>query len=164
MIHNQYATKPEELSFIPVSGCALRAQRTVSVYRRADNGYGVRNRMKRDWIWILVAFVMLAGAVLCMRGAMARPQVVLRYSMEEYDRMETEYREQLKDRLTDMGYYGAGVSVCDITDPDGNRDYRVEVHHARLTDASEESREALVEALKEVAFSDPGAEIRIRIQ
>lgn len=71
-----------------------------------------------------------------------------------YRNLEKTYEEVLRDVLNKKGYSNAGINICSVIYPDGNREYSVSIHHSKLTEATDSEKEEFLEDISSLTFTD----------
>lgn len=74
------------------------------------------------------------------------------YSEQYFDALEKEYVKTIRGILEDNGYANSGVTMTDIIEDNGEREYTVAIHHKRLDRLSECEKTELLSQLEQVSF------------
>lgn len=85
------------------------------------------------------------------------------YDEAAYDEMEKEYRDEVRGLLDRYGLDNSGMNLTRITQPDGMREYRLEVHHAGIGHMSGTERESLREGLEILNFPDEKSTVCVKL-
>ena len=119
-----------------------------------------KEKLVRDGIWlgvILVFLMIIMGSVHSivekMRERGMKPDKEYEKVIAAYEQLEEEYQEELGDILAKEGYPYSGITMTYITDMDGNRDYKVQIHHRRMKRLDEQQQEELVQVVSKVDFT-----------
>lgn len=110
-----------------------------------------RNRKLALSVILTVASLLLT--VFCICGTVSvrnsgRGQMQDRY----YRSLEQEYKQELCHLLETEGYQNSGIMLTYVTEEDGIRSYTVTIHHRRIDQLDEESRQELISRCREVPF------------
>ncbi len=97
---------------------------------------------KREYVFLTICIVVLVMSV-CGIEANGRTRNNLGDTTARYKEIEQEYSGSIKDKLEDMGYYNAGVSMTKIVNGDGSILYVVAVHHSKIDLLDEYQRDEL---------------------
>ncbi len=76
------------------------------------------------------------------------------HDREAYRELEREYRDEVSDVLARHRLSDSGINLTSVIRPDGEREYRLDVHHARIGKMTRAQREALAEGLRVLSFPD----------
>lgn len=85
------------------------------------------------------------------------------YDETAYNEMENEYRDEVHGLLVRYGLDNSGMNLTRITQPDGMREYRLEVHHAGIGRMSGMERESLLEGLEILSFPDKKSTVCVKL-
>lgn len=117
--------------------------------------------MSKSWtdriIWGLAAIMLSIAAAMCIAGSIkSQAADTLRAQEAYYEQLEREYIGQVKNFLTEQGYRNSGVTLSRIVDGEGQRRYRVLIHHGAIDRLEEEARAELLEQVSDLGFYVPG--------
>lgn len=117
--------------------------------------------MSKSWtdriIWGWAAIVLSMAAAMCIAGSIkSQAADTLRAQEAYYEQLEREYIGQVKNFLTEQGYRNSGVTLSRIVDGEGQRRYRVLIHHSAIDRLEEEARAELLEQVSDLGFYVPG--------
>lgn len=108
-------------------------------------------------MWGLVAIVLAMAAALCIAGSIkSQAADTLRAQEAYYEQLEREYIGKVRSFLAEQGYRNSGVTLSRIVDGEGQRSYRVLIHHSAISRLEEEALTALLEQTEELGFYVPG--------
>ncbi len=94
---------------------------------------------------VIVGLVMLVGITArTVSGKEQKPELP---TIEAYESMETEYLAEVKTILAENYYSNCGINMTKVIDTDENRAYTIEIYHSRLSNADEETKQALLKQL-----------------
>lgn len=111
-------------------------------------------RGREKWIHFIGAVMGLSMIIIFMTTMTVRSQSNIEVAeMERYYRdLETEMVREVRGLLNDKGYDNSGVSLTRVVEEDGSREYTLTVHHRKITQLSDEDKEALKLQLQECNF------------
>lgn len=117
--------------------------------------------MSKSWtdriIWGLAAIVLSMAAAMCIAGSIkSQAADTLRTQEAYYEQLEREYIGQVRSFLTEQGYRNSGVTLSRIVDGEGQRRYRVLIHHGAIVRLEEEELVELLEQVSDLGFHVPG--------
>ncbi len=117
--------------------------------------------MSKSWtdriIWGLAAIVLSMAAAMCIAGSIkSQAADTLRAQEAYYEQLEREYIGQVRNFLTEQGYRNSGVTLSRIVDGEGQRRYRVLIHHGAIDRLEEEALAELLEQVSDLGFYVPG--------
>ena len=117
--------------------------------------------MSKSWtdriIWGLAAIVLSMAAAMCIAGSIkSQAADTLRAQEAYYEQLEREYIGQVRNFLTEQGYRNSGVTLSRIVDGEGQRRYRVLIHHGAIVRLEEEAQTELLEQVSDLGFHVPG--------
>lgn len=113
---------------------------------------------------ILTAVLMLV-ILFCVKGTVISKEEHERVKQERhYAALEEEYLARAQQLLEEEGYHNCGINLTRVTSGDGSRQYRMLIHHRKLTRLSEEEMEELVDRLYETEFRDGICSFRYELQ
>ena len=85
------------------------------------------------------------------------------YDEAKYDELERMYCSEVHELFVNYGLYNSGMNLTKITQPDGVREYRLEVHHAGIAYLSEAERESLQEEMEILRFPDEKSAVHVTL-
>lgn len=85
------------------------------------------------------------------------------YDEAAYDELEKVYCTEVHGLLMDYGLNNSGMNLTKITQPDGVREYRLEVHHAGIARLTGTERESLQKGLEILSFPDEKSTVIVRL-
>ena len=117
--------------------------------------------MRKSWtdriIWGLAAIMLSMMAAMCITGSIrSQAADTLRAQEAYYEQLEREYISQVRGFLTEQGYCNSGVTLSRIVDGEGQRSYRVLIHHGAIVRLEEEALTELLEQVGDLGFHVPG--------
>ena len=80
-----------------------------------------------------------------------------------YQDLEKEYVKEVRAFLSEQGFENSGVTLTRVVDAQGKREYDVTLHHKYLDKLCAEEREALFEAIAEMAFQAEGCTFTVEL-
>ncbi len=80
-----------------------------------------------------------------------------------YEELEKEYRDEVRGLLDRYGLDNSGMNLTRITQPDGMREYRLEIHHALIGHMSGTERQSLREGLEILGFPDEKSIVCVKL-
>jgi len=80
-----------------------------------------------------------------------------------YQVLEQEYVSEIRVYLNEQGFENSGVTLTRVLDEKGIREYRITLHHKYLEKLSEEERNEIFGAIKNMAFENTGCIFRINL-
>ena len=78
---------------------------------------------------------------------------------EYYEELEKEYIFRVKELLADKGYGNAGITMTKVYEPDGKREYTVQIHHKRIDRLEQEEKALLHDELGAIGFGDDACHV-----
>lgn len=116
--------------------------------------------MRREWtdriMWGLAAIVLVAAAIWVTGGIESQAADTRKDREAYYQQLEREYIGRVRDYLEGQGYRSSGVTLNRIVDSDGQRSYKVLVHHGAICRLEEEAQAEVLERIEELGFQEPG--------
>lgn len=85
------------------------------------------------------------------------------YDEAAYDELEKVYCAEVHGMLMDYGLHNSGMNLTKITQPDGEREYRLEVYHAGIARLTGEERDSLQRGLEILSFPDERSTVCVRL-
>ncbi|MDE6421054.1 MAG: hypothetical protein K2K87_11070 [Lachnospiraceae bacterium] len=125
-----------------------------------------RNEQKKEGrgadalILLLLLLIGLFCVTMCVQGNEAHGSG---YDEAAYDELEKVYCSEVHGLLMDYGLHNSGMNLTKITQPDGVREYRLEVHHAGIARLTGAERESLQEGLEILRFPDEKSTVIVRL-
>ena len=124
--------------------------------------------MGRSWtdgiICALVAIVLAMATAMCVIGGIESQAADTQETQEAYyQQLEREYIGRGRDFLERQGYRNSGVTLSRIVDSNGQRSYKVLVHHGALCRLEEETQAEVLERIEELGFQVPGCGFTARL-
>ena len=98
---------------------------------------------------VMLIFILFSLVTMRVKG---QGEVDFAADRELYEQLEDSYTERLKDMLENKGYRNAGISMTKIYQPDGSREYTVQIHHKRINQLSDGEKLLLLNELSAVSF------------
>lgn len=83
------------------------------------------------------------------------------YAEGYYDRLETEYRQQVQGVLKENALYESGINLTKVTYADDTREYSLLIHNRRIAGLSDEEQELLMNQLEELIFPDGNCKVHV---
>lgn len=113
--------------------------------------------MRRSWtdqiLWGMVAIALAMAAALCVAGSIQSQAADTQNAREAYyEQLEREYIGRVWAFMEDQGYRNSGVMLSRVVDSDGQRSYKVLVHHGALEKQKEETQEELLRQIEDLGF------------
>lgn len=87
--------------------------------------------MKRMGLFLAAVLLLVLGIGMTAKAASLKDETS-GFSREQYRAMEEEYVNEVRLILLEKGCKNAGITLTYISDAEGNREYTVTVHHARM--------------------------------
>lgn len=117
--------------------------------------------MRKSWtdgiMWGLAAIVLAMTTAVCIAGSIKSQAADTWKAQEEYyQQLEREYIGRVRQFLEERGYHSSGVTLNRIVDGDGQRSYKVLVHHGALNRLEEEAQAEVLEQIEDLGFQVPG--------
>lgn len=117
--------------------------------------------MRKSWadrvIWGLAAIMLSMTAAMCITGSIrSQAADTLRAQEAYYEQLEREYIGQVRSFLAEQGYRNSGVTLSRIVDGEGQRSYKVLIHHGAIVRLEEEALAELLEQVRDMGFHIPG--------
>lgn len=106
----------------------VRRKRSETAFKNGNRGIFF---MKKVTLLLATVLVLVFGIGMTAKAASCK-EVKSKFSREQYRVMEEEYVNEVRLLLLEKGCKNAGITLTYITDSEGNRDYIVTVHHAKL--------------------------------
>lgn len=129
------------------------AQRRRSAQRRAGRGADA----------LILLLLLLIGLFCVTLHVQGNEEHGSGYDESVYDELEREYCAEVRGMLTDYGLHNSGMNLTKITQPDGAREYRLEVHHAGIAQMTGTERESLLNGLEILSFPDKRSTVCVRL-
>ena len=117
--------------------------------------------MRKSWtdgiMWGLAAIVLAMTTAVCIAGSI-KSQAADTWKAQEayYQQLEREYIGRVRQFLEERGYRSSGVTLNRIVDGDGQRSYKVLVHHGARNRLEEEAQAEVLEQIEDLGFQVPG--------
>ena len=108
---------------------------------------------------IFTAILVLTIALCISATAISQAKNNHRAQTEYYRDMEQEYVGELRSFLGENGYRNSGVTMTEVVETDGSRNYTVTIHHQKIKNLSAQEKEALLTSCKELEFMDGACSI-----
>lgn len=123
-----------------------------------------RERMIKDVLFVWFTFaVSMVIAFFISSTVVSQADGGVTVDEEYYPLLEESYVEEIKGLLNELGYENSGVNLTVMADEEGNRSYRVKLHHKRIARLTEEEKKALLETIEDMAFQVVGCEFEISL-
>lgn len=115
-------------------------------------------------LWGLAAIVLALAAAVCVAGGIRSQAADIQMAQEAYyQQLEREYIGRVRQFLEEQGYCSSGVTLNRVVDGDGQRSYKVLVHHGALERLEEEAQIQVLERIEELGFQVPGCSFTARL-
>lgn len=114
------------------------------------------SRLKGYIIAGLLLFLTAGSMTLQAEGNEAR-----RDGGREYEELEKGYQGRVMDVLTQYGLSSGGITLTKVIQIDGTREYRLEIHHARMGKWTEQQRGRLEEGIHMLGAPDGASSVRV---
>lgn len=134
-----------------------RCRRTAGSRRNKHRDMG---RGADGFILLLLLLIGLFCVTLHVQGNEAHGSG---YDEEAYDELEQAYCTEVHELLTGYGLHNSGMNLTKITQTDGLREYRLEVHHSGIARLTGDERESLQNGLEVLSFPDGRCTVRVRL-
>ena len=108
--------------------------------------------MKRYRFYMLTVMLVFTLFSLVTMRVKGQGEVDFATDREMYEQLEDSYTERLKDMLENKGYRNAGITMTKIYQPDGSREYTVQIHHKRINQLSDGEKILLLNELAAISF------------
>lgn len=124
--------------------------------------------MRRSWtdqiLWGMAAIVLAMTAALCIVGSI-RSQAADTQKVREayYEQSEREYLSRVREFMEEQGYRNSGITLNRVVDSDGQRSYKVLVHHGALDRLEEAAQEEVLRQIEDLGFQDADCIFTARI-
>lgn len=116
--------------------------------------------MKRTFRRLCLFATVLASAVFIMNKIDAKGNTMtVRDEFKYYMALEDSCRTNLLERLDNMGYINAGVTVSSVTQASGSKTYTVLIHHDRIDSLSDSQRSELKHRIEEMELWGEGCQV-----
>lgn len=106
--------------------------------------------MKKMVVLLVVVLVLVYNIGINVKAAVLKEENS-GFSAEQYAAMEEEYVNEIRMILLEKGCKNAGITLTYITDGQGNRNYTLTFHHARLEKLADKEIALLTSRLQESA-------------
>ena len=117
--------------------------------------------MKKMGVLLTVVFVLVLGIGMSAKAAVLREDNN-GISAKQYAAMEEAYVKEAGMILLEKGCKNAGITLTYITDAEGNREYTITMHHARLEKMEVRELALLTSRLQESAEKILLAEVSVK--
>lgn len=87
--------------------------------------------MKKMGLLMIAILVLVLGIGMTVKAASFKEKEKI-FNDEQYRMMEKEYVNEIRLILLEKGCKNAGIALTYVTGAEGNRDYTLTLHHARL--------------------------------
>lgn len=115
-------------------------------------------------LWGLAAIVLALAAAVCVAGGIRSQAADIQMAQEAYyQQLEREYIGRVRQFLEEQGYCSSGVTLNRVVDGDGQRSYKVLVHHGALERLEEEAQIQVLERIEGLGFQVPGCSFTARL-
>lgn len=117
--------------------------------------------MRKSWtdviLWGLVTIVLAMVTAIGIAGSI-KSQAADTWKAQEayYEQLERDYISRVRQFLDEQGYRSSGVTLNRVVDCDGQRSYKVLVHHGALGRLEEEAQAQVLEQIEDMGFYVPG--------
>lgn len=117
--------------------------------------------MRKSWtdgiLWGLVTIVLAMVVAIGVAGSI-KSQAADTWKAQEayYEQLEREYISQVRQFLEEQGYRSSGVTLNRVVDCDGQRSYKVLVHHGALDRLEEQAQAEVLGHIEDMGFYVPG--------
>lgn len=117
--------------------------------------------MRKSWtdriLWGLVAIVLAMIVAMCITSSIKSQAADTQKAQEAYyEQLEREYINQVWQYLEEQGYRNSGVMLNRVVDSDGQRSYKVLIHHGALDRLEEEAQTEVLSQIEDMGFYVPG--------
>lgn len=124
--------------------------------------------MSKSWtdriMWGLAAIVLAMAAAMCVMGGIRSQAADTRKAQEAYyEQLEREYMDRVWQFLEEQGYRNSGVMLNRVVDGDGQRSYKVLVHHGALDRLEEGAQAEVLGQIEDMGFYVPGCSFTARL-
>ena len=68
--------------------------------------------------------------------------------------LKKEYVGMLREKMDELGYKNAGITMCETVDENGERTYTVSIHHKRIDKMDASAQADFLEELQTVSLGD----------
>ncbi|MDE7223580.1 MAG: hypothetical protein K2O34_07360 [Acetatifactor sp.] len=124
--------------------------------------------MRKSWtdriMWGAAAIVLAMAAALCIAGSIkSQAADTLRAREAYYEQLERDYIGQVRSFLAEQGYRNSGVTLSRIVDGEGQRSYRVLIHHSAIGRLEEEALTELLGQTEAMGFCVPGCSFTAQV-
>ncbi len=109
--------------------------------------------VKQISMTIIFTVILVLTIALCISAtAISQAKNDHRAETEYYRDMEQEYVRELRSFLGENGYHNSGVTMTEVVETDGSRNYTVTIHHQKIKNLSMQEKEALLASCRELEF------------
>ena len=106
--------------------------------------------MKKMGVLLVVVLVLVYSIGINVKAAVLKEDG-RGFSEKQYAAMEEDYVNEIRMILLEKGCKNAGITLTYITDGEGNRNYTLTLHHARLDKMRDGEMALLISRLQETA-------------
>lgn len=131
--------------------------------RAAGRRRSVQKKKERGGDALILLLLLLIGLFCITMHVQGSEAKGSGYDEAAYDELEKVYCVEVHELLTDYGLHNSGVNLTKITQPDGVREYRLEVHHKGLGHMTGAERESLQKGLEILGFPDETSTVCVRL-
>ena len=103
---------------------------------------------------IFTVILVLTIALCISTTAISQAKNDHRAETEYYREMEQDYVQELRSFLGENGYNNSGVTMTEIVETDGSRNYTVTIHHQKIRNLSAQEKSELLTGCKMLEFAD----------
>lgn len=104
---------------------------------------------------IILTMILVVSIALCISvTAITQAKNDHRAETEYYRDMEQEYVQKLRSFLGENGYSNSGVTMTEVVEADGSRNYTVTIHHQKINNLSAEAKAKLLTSCEALEFVD----------
>ncbi len=117
--------------------------------------------MRKSWtdrlLWGLAAIVLAMAAAMCITSGI-KSQAADTWKAQEayYEQLEQDYIGRVQRFLEEQGYRNSGIMLNRVVDSDGQRSYKMLVHHGALERLEEEAQASVLGQIEDMGFYVPG--------
>ena len=120
--------------------------------------------MKNTCTFIVVTILLVLISTFFISGTVQSQSAENISENEKYfQELEREYVREIRDYLNAQGYENSGVTLTRTVDAQGDREYRVTLHHKYLEKLSKQERENIFGIIADMAFQEDGCIFRVNL-
>jgi len=112
----------------------------------------------------MAAIVSAMAVAMCIMGSIKSHAADTWKAREAYyEELEREYADRVWQFLEEQGYHSSGVMLNRVVASDGQRSYKVLVHHGALNRLEEEAQAEVLGQIENMGFDVPGCSFTAKL-